>query len=147
VIAFDTSALVKLVLIEPESDALEDWLTSRSEQPWVASELCVVEVIRAVARAEPTAVEPARELLAGLDLVPLSRPLLGQAAALRPPALRSLDAIHLATAAMLGAELEAFVAYDQRLVDAARYAGLPVLAPVRGDVPPQEPPDRAQPEE
>lgn len=128
-IAFDTSALVKLVLAELESDALEGWLTARPEQPWVASDLCRVEVVRAVARAQPAAAGAAHELLAGLDLVPLSQTLLGEAAALPPPSLRSLDAIHLATAATLGAELEAFVVYDHRLAAAAIEVGLPVVRP------------------
>ncbi|GAB3358036.1 type II toxin-antitoxin system VapC family toxin [Modestobacter lapidis] len=128
-IAFDTSALVKLVLAEAESDVLDDWVTARPGQPWVASDLCRVEVIRAVARSSPGAVTGARQLLAGLDLVPLSQTLLDRAADLAPPSVRSLDAIHLATASTLGAALEAFVVYDHRLADAARAAGLPTAAP------------------
>jgi predicted nucleic acid-binding protein len=129
VIAFDTSALVKLVIEEPETHALGTWLRSRGHEPWVASELCRVEVVRAVTRAEPAAVGAARELLDGLDLVPLSRGLLGEAAALSPPSLRSLDAIHLATAMTLGPELEALLVYDQRLAAAATRAELPVAYP------------------
>jgi hypothetical protein len=130
VIAFDTSALVKPVVAEAETDALRAWLSSRGDRPWVASDLCRVEVVRAVARAAPAAVGAARELLAGLDLVPLSQTLLGEAAALPPASLRSLHAIHLATALMLGSELEALVVYDDRLADAAAGAGLPVARPV-----------------
>ena len=128
-IAFDTSALVKLVLAEPESDALEDWLIARPGRPWMASDLCRVEFVRAVARATPNAVGAAHELLASLDLVPLGQTLLGKAAVLPPPSLRSLDAIHLASAAAVGPALEAFVVYDQRLVQAAVGAGLPVASP------------------
>jgi predicted nucleic acid-binding protein len=130
VIAFDTSALVKLVVAEPETDTLRAWLGSRGDRPWVASDLCRVEVVRAVARAAPAAVGAARELLAGLDLVPLSQTSLGDAAALPPASLRSLHAIHLATALMLGSELEALVVYDDRLADAAAGAGLPIARPV-----------------
>jgi predicted nucleic acid-binding protein len=130
VIAFDTSALVELVVREPETDALRAWLDSREDQPWVASDLCRVEVVRAVARAAPAAVATALELLAGLDLVPLSPLLLGEAAALPSPSLRSLDAIHLATALMLGSELTAFAVYDDRLADAAAGPGRPIVRPV-----------------
>jgi uncharacterized protein len=126
VIAFDTSALVKLVIVEPESGALRAWLDARAAQAWVASDLCRVEVVRAVRRVAPQAVDTARELLMALDLVPLSRPLLDSAAALRPPSLRSLDAIHLASASTLGAELTAFVVYDDRL---ATELQLPVARP------------------
>jgi uncharacterized protein len=129
VIAFDTSALVKLVIAETESDALVHWLAARHEQVWVASDLCRVEFVRAVARAEPRAVGTARELLDGLDLVPLSPGLLGEAAALSPASMRSLDAIHLATAATLGPDLAAFVVYDHRLAEAGGRMALPVVQP------------------
>ena len=128
-ITFDTSALVKLVVVEHETHALRAWLTSSPEQPWVASALCRVEVVRAVARAEPAALSAARQLLDGLDLVPLSPALLDTAAALPPPSLRSPDAVHLATAAMRGPELTAFVVYDDRLADAAARVPLPVARP------------------
>lgn len=128
-IAFDTSALVKLVIAETESDALVDWLAARQDQVWVASELCRVELVRAVARAEPRAVGTARELLDGLDLVPLSAGLLGEAAALSPVSLRSLDAIHLATAATLSTDLGAFVVYDLRMAEAGFRMTLPVVQP------------------
>jgi uncharacterized protein len=130
VIAFDTSALVKLVIAEADTGALRNWLVERPEEVRVASDLCRVEVLRAVARAEPAAVGTASELLAGLDLVPLARSILQHAAVLAPPSLRSLDAIHLATALLLGPELEAFVVYDDRLAAAAADAGLPVARPV-----------------
>lgn len=128
-IAFDTSALVKLVILEAESGALRTWLMSREEKAWAASDLCRVEVVRAVARATPAAAGVAHSLLAGLDLVPLGQLLLSEAAASAPPSLRSVDAIHLATARSLGAALEAFVVYDDRLAEAARAAGLPTIAP------------------
>lgn len=128
-IALDTSALVKLVVDETESAALESWLAERPDVGWAASELCVVEVVRAVTRADPGAGGSARTLLAGIDIVPLSRPLLDRAAALHPPGLRSLDAVHLAAALSLGPDVAAFVAYDQRLLDAARAAGLVTVSP------------------
>ena len=128
-IALDSSALVKLVLDEPESAALERWLTSRAPLSVTASDLVRVELIRAVARAAPAGVPRARTLLAGVDLVPITRDLLETAAELGPPSLRSLDALHLATALSLGSALDAFVVYDERLAEAATDAGLPVVAP------------------
>jgi hypothetical protein len=64
-----------------------------------------------------------------VDLVPITRDLLETAADLGPPSLRSLDALHLATALSLGSALDAFVVYDERLARAATEAGLPVVAP------------------
>ncbi|SDX71998.1 PIN domain-containing protein [Modestobacter sp. DSM 44400] len=128
-IQLDSSALAKLVLAEPESDALEAWLSARTELTVVASDLVRVEVVRAVARLEPGAVPTARALLAGLYLVPVTTDLLELAAGAGPSSLRSLDAIHLATATILGPELEAFVVYDHRLAGAAVDAGLPVTRP------------------
>ena len=128
-IALDSSALVRLVLDEPESAALESWLTSRAPLSVTASDLVRVELIRAVARAAPAGVPRARMLLAGVDLVPITRDLLETAADLGPPSLRSLDALHLATALSLGSALDAFVVYDERLARAATEAGLPVVAP------------------
>ena len=128
-IALDSSALVKLVLDEPESAGLESWLTSRAPLSVTASDLVRVELIRAVARAAPAGVPRARTLLTGVDLVPITRDLLETAADLGPPSLRSLDALHLATALSLGSALDAFVVYDERLAQAAADAGLPVVAP------------------
>ena len=128
-IALDSSALVKLVFDEPESAALETWLTSRAPLSVTASDLVRVEVIRAVARAAPAGVPRARTLLTGVDLVPITRDLLETAADLGPPSLGSLDALHLATALSLGSALDAFVVYDGQLAPAAADAGLPVVTP------------------
>ena len=127
-IALDSSALVKLVLDEPESAALETWLSGRAPLTPTASDLARVELVRAVARSDPAGVPIARALLAGVDLVPITRDLLESAADLIPPSLRSLDALHLATAMSLGPALDAFVVYDERLAQAAADAGLPVVA-------------------
>lgn len=128
-IQLDSSALMKLVLTESGSDALESWLSARPGPTLVASDLVRVEVMRAVARLEPGAVPTARALLAGLHLVPVTTDLLELAAGTAAPSLRSLDAIHLATAVVLGPELEALVVYDDRLADAAARASLPVAHP------------------
>jgi predicted nucleic acid-binding protein len=129
VIAFDSSALTKLVVREPETAPLRAWLAAREEAAWSASSLTSVEVVRAVARSQATAVPTARRLLAGMDLVPITRDLLETAADLAPPSLRSLDALHLATALSLGSALDSLVVYDERLAQAATDAGLPVVAP------------------
>ncbi len=128
-IAFDSSALTKLVVREPETAPLRAWLAAREEAAWSASTLTRVEVVRAVARSQATAVPTARRLLAGMDLVPITQDLLETAADLRPPSLRSLDALHLATALSLGSALDSLVVYDERLAQAATDAGLPVVAP------------------
>lgn len=128
-IAFDSSALVKLVVEEPESAALEAWLADRRAPSPTASDLVRVEVPRAVARIDPSGVPTARALVAGLDLVPVTIDLLESAAGLEPTSLRSLDAVHLATVLSLGPAVEAFVVYDDRLARAATEAGLPVVAP------------------
>lgn len=128
-IAFDSSALAKLVVREQETAPLRAWLAAREEAAWSASSLTRVEVVRAVARAQAAAVPAARRLLAGLDLVPLGPDVLELAADLGPPSLRSLDALHLATALSLGSALDAFVVYDERLAQAATDAGLPVVTP------------------
>jgi predicted nucleic acid-binding protein len=129
VIQFDSSALVKLVLAERESDALANWLTARPGLAKVASDLVRVEVVRAVSRVDAGAVPAARALVAGLDLVPVTADLLEVAATIGPASLRSLDAIHLATAAVLGPDLEALLVYDQRLAAAAAGADLPIASP------------------
>jgi predicted nucleic acid-binding protein len=95
----------------------------------VSSQLANVEVIRACRRVDPGALAQAREILMSIDLVPLTGGLVDQAAEVGEPSLRSLDAVHLASALSLRSEISAFVAYDQRLSDAARSAGLPTVQP------------------
>lgn len=128
-IAFDSSALIKLVVREQETAPLRAWLAEHDKAAWAASSLTRVEVVRALARMQGAAVPAARRLLAGMDLVPLSPDLLEAAADLGPPSLSSLDALHLATALSLGPALDAFVVYDEGLAQAATDAGLAVVAP------------------
>jgi uncharacterized protein len=125
----DSSALVKLVLPEAETPAL---LASLVDWPnRVSSEIALVEVRRAARRASAAEAvrRRAEEVLAGLHLLRLDLAILDQAARLEPESLRSLDAIHLASALALGADLGGFVAYDRPLAAAAKGAGLTVLAP------------------
>ncbi|HYU85012.1 MAG TPA: type II toxin-antitoxin system VapC family toxin [Kribbellaceae bacterium] len=128
-IYLDSSALVKLIIKEAETAALRSWLAARTELPRISSDLVLVEVPRAIMRSTPTALLAAHHLVARVQKVTLTPSLLTAAAALQPPALRSLDAVHLASALAVRADLTAFVAYDDRLHDAALSAGLPTEQP------------------
>jgi uncharacterized protein len=88
-----------------------------------------VEVVRACRRMEADALPEARALIAALDLIPITSDVLDDAGEVGETLLRSLDAIHLASALTIREELSAFVAYDLRLCDAAGVAGLPVMRP------------------
>lgn len=107
---------------------MEAWLEVHPARR-VGSELLRVEVIRGARRVDASVEQPARTLLDATGLVAMSSALLEQAAILRPPGLRSLDAIHLASALSIRDDLTAFVAYDHRLLEAARDRGLPVVSP------------------
>ncbi|MCP3802505.1 type II toxin-antitoxin system VapC family toxin [Allokutzneria sp. A3M-2-11 16] len=131
-IYLDTAALMKLVRREPHTEELVAWLNDpqRNGSPRVASTLAEVELPRAVRRNAPAAAAGVPGVLAALYLLEIDATVRQTAAAYSDPLLRSLDAIHLATAQMLarqpGADLTAFVTYDKRLAEAARGAGLPV---------------------
>lgn len=128
-IYLDSSALLKLLYEERESAALDEWLSAQSDVPVVSSELAKVEVVRACRRINPDALPEARALLAGLDLIPLTSDVLDEAAGVGDTLLGSLDAIHLASALSIRADVSAFVAYDLRLGDAAAVAGLVSVRP------------------
>ncbi len=120
---------MKLIRHEDESGALIGWLERRARSTLVTSELGRIEVIRASRRAGNGAPARARAVVGDLDLVPLDRAVQDLACDLTDPFLRSLDALHLASALILGDGLAGFVTYDRRLADAARGAGLVVTAP------------------
>src|SRR5487761_68025 len=107
-IYIDTSALVKLLFDEPESAALTDWLTLKTETPKVSSDLSTVELLRTCQRVDESLVNDARRLLEGVDLVPIDHVIVERAAILTPGELRSLDAIHLASALSLNEDLTDF---------------------------------------
>lgn len=129
----DSSALLKLIRVEPESEALRTYLAGAD---LLASELILTEVPRAVRRAvahDPglpldALIEKAGEVVEAIALRPLDRALLTAAGAISEPALRSLDAIHVVTAIDLQ-PLDAFVTYDERQAAAARLAGLRTISP------------------
>ena len=129
-IYFDTSALVKLVFDETESAALVEWLTHRADIPKVSSDLSTIELLRTCRRVDENAVEDANLLLGGIDLLPMDRAIVEKAASLVPTDLRSLDAIHLASALSVKTNLTVLVAYDARLCLAASEAGIEVVSPV-----------------
>ncbi len=124
----DTSAFVKLVIPEPETAALVTALTPKALL--VASEILEVEALRATRRSTgENGVAAARTQLAGVRLLPLTDLIRRRACELEPPTLRSLDAIHIATALDLGERLGFIYSYDVRMATAASQAGLRVSAP------------------
>jgi uncharacterized protein len=130
-IYLDSAAIVKLVHAEPESEMLRAWLADRAEIGWVSSVLAEVESFRALARHSPEAVARLNPVLDLIELVGLDPGIRILAQTVTPPTVRSLDAIHLATALRLGAQLTSFVTYDKRLADAAAGVGLTVDAPAQ----------------
>ena len=127
-IYLDSSAIVKLVRAEPESEALRDLLRSTQHRQ-LTSVLSLVEVTRAVTSGGAAMVDTAREAMEQLGILPLSEAVLEEAASLLPGSkVRTLDAIHLASARAVS-DLQALVTYDRRLADAARSVGLAVEAP------------------
>lgn len=126
----DTSALVKLVQVEAESAALRRYLRRGAGDVRVTSALARVELVRAVSGGGPDAKAHARRVLSRLHVLELGRDVLDDAADLAPDSvLRSLDAIHLASARQVVSDLRAVVTYDVHMADAATGLGLPVAAP------------------
>ncbi|MFV2000439.1 MAG: type II toxin-antitoxin system VapC family toxin [Acidimicrobiia bacterium] len=125
----DTSAAVKLVVVEKGSTALRRWLATHGEQ-FVSSDLLRTELLRATRRAAPEQMVQARAVLDSLILVALSTAVCERAAMLEPDLLRSLDALHLSAALEIGDELDAVVTYDQRMAAGAQALGIRVVAPM-----------------
>jgi predicted nucleic acid-binding protein len=123
----DSSAIVKLVVAEPESAALRRYL--RRRRPLVSSALAKAEVARALLPLGEAAVRRGQEVLARLELIRISDRILTAAGQLLPAELRTLDAVHLATAQQLGSDLGRIVTYDERLRVAAAAVGCPLAAP------------------
>jgi uncharacterized protein len=123
----DSSALVKLVVEEPETDGLRAFLSDDADQ--LASALVEVEVVRAVRRVVPQLVTQAERVVAQLAIIEISEPILTRARSLEPVTLRSHDSLHLATAIEIGDELDAVVTYDARMAGAGTALGLRVVSP------------------
>lgn len=141
-IYLDSCALVKLIREEDESQALREWLDERAEEVTITSELARAEVLRVTRRNNHTErgeVIDAHQLTADLDeaaavldavaQVVVDRKILDRAGALEAPMVRTLDAIHLATALDLQASTIEFVTYDRRLATVVREAGLVAVSP------------------
>ena len=124
----DTSALVKLVINESESTSLVAHLRGSNLQ-LISSEITEIELLRAVARADPDQIPGALALLEKTVLLPLTSEIKRRAASLKPTHMRSLDAIQLATALEIQADLDTLVSYDKRMVAASRSAGIETCSP------------------
>lgn len=125
----DTSALVKRIRQEPESSALDRYLSGRADDVLVSSALLAIEVRRAMLREDPSQLPRADLMLLKVGLVAVSDPIVEAASRLPDSALRSLDAIHLATALLLGSEVDVMISYDKRLCTAAQAHGVDVASP------------------
>ena len=122
----DASAFIKLILDEPESEAFE-----RAIAPfrWTSSAILEVEATRGVRRRRAASVDAVRALLGSVRMIDIDADIRRTAGELTDPGLRSLDAIHLATALSLGERCGTVFAYDERLIAAARAHGLSVTVP------------------
>lgn len=118
---------MKLVVEEAESAALRDRLAADDDQ--LASAIVEVEVVRAIRRTAPHLVPAAQRVVAQVTAVEVTASIRARAALLEPATLRSLDALHLATALEVGDMLDGLVTYDVRLAAAARAHSLDVVAP------------------
>lgn len=126
----DTSAAAKLVVPEAESPALSVFLAERISIPLVSSALLYPELVRAVTRHRPEMAGRAVALVQRVMTVPLAHDIVISAATIGSPLLRTLDALHLATAATIATELDTFLTYDKCLAEAATRLRLNVVAPV-----------------
>jgi len=125
----DTSAAIKLLVEEPHSQAFARLYDENARASWVSSALLRIELTRAVGRARPAALPEAKGLLTAFDYVAIDDGIVDGAMGEPDRMLRSLDAIHLATARIFGSELSGLATYDDRLAGAARDAGIAVVDP------------------
>lgn len=125
----DTSAVIKLLVEETDSKAFAAFYDAHADAEWVSSTLVRIEVTRAVARAMPALLPDARDLLLAFSCIAIDDDIVEGAMNEPDRQLRSLDAIHLATARVLAPELDALVTYDERLIGAAAAAGLDTVSP------------------
>jgi uncharacterized protein len=124
----DSSAFVKVVVEEPESPHIRGFL-ARQEARRVSSALLRAEAARAVRYLGPDALFGTRTALRRVDLITIDDRILDSAGVLEPAIVRTLDAIHLATALALGDDLAAVLTYDERMMEGAKLLGLPTVAP------------------
>ena len=124
----DSSAFIKLVIEETDSVTARAYLAAGPARR-VSSALLRTESLRAVRHLGPDAMAAVREGLRRVDLIGIDDRILDTAGTVAPDVLRTLDAIHLASAMAIGDDLEVIVTYDDRMVDAARFIGLPTATP------------------
>jgi predicted nucleic acid-binding protein len=133
VIYLDTCSAIKLAYSEPETVELNTWLAERHGTRLISSVLMEVELERALRRNAPRALPMVSAILRRIILLEITPEIRRMAASYADPLLRSLDAIHLATAQTVasfpGEGLSDFVSYDKRLISAAREAGVHVEHP------------------
>lgn len=126
----DTSAVAKLFIAERETPDLKRWLTEQPDPQLISSALLGVELIRLLGLVNPAMLNAADVFLADdIDIVEITPSVLGEATLVQPPRLRTLDAIHLATASDLDDAVDVLLTYDKLLVDAARAEGMTVASP------------------
>ena len=133
----ETSAAVKLLVPEAETEAMLAWARAHAGNI-VSSDLTRTELLRAVRRDAPGRADRAASLLDRAHIVDLPTSVFARAALLDPAILRTLDALHLATAMEFGADLEGMVTYDDRLASAATVHGITVISPGARPDQPQE---------
>ena len=129
-IYLDTSAFLKTVLVEPQSAALTAYLTAFGSPRFVSSALLAVEARRSVLRAEPTSLPRLDLELLDVIQIDLTGVVLETASRLPDPVLRTLDAIHVATALQIREDVDVLLSYDHRMLAAATAHGLPTASPV-----------------
>ncbi len=128
VVYVDTSAVAKLLVVEAETAALRRWLASRPRR--ASSAVIQTELMRLARRAgQPRLAGVARRLWTRLDLIAVDAEVLERAGTLDPTEMRTLDAIHLATALGIKRELGAVLTYDHRMLAAAALLGIPTVSP------------------
>lgn len=125
----DTSAALKLLVEEKDSKAFARFYDEAAGAAWVSSALLRIEVMRAVNRVYPALLPDARDLLLAFDFISIDDDIVDAAMNEPDRMLRSLDAVHLATARVLGEDLTALVTYDDRLAAAGKDAGFETLGP------------------
>jgi uncharacterized protein len=125
----DTSAVIKLLAEESHSRAFAAFYDTHADAEWVSSALLRIELTRAVTRVMPALLPDARDLLSAFSYIAIDEDIVEGAMNEPDRGLRSLDAIHLATARVLGTDLTAIVSYDDRLLKAAAEAGLGTESP------------------
>lgn len=120
-IYLDTTAMLKLIVTEPETQALTDYLAARTDTVWFTCALARVELLRATAALPAEATDHAHHILDGLDTVAMTDRLVAAATALKPAPQRTLDALHIAAALTAGPQLHTLITYDPQLSDAAAH--------------------------